>query len=159
MLDKYKDILERAIDGQYQSKIWGLDKHSKAAYKLMMKFSGGMYPDAEAYRLDDQASWKKAFEKVDLLIKLIEAGKSFKEIVEYDVSLWYDVVYYIEGYLDTGDLTYNIKNSVDVEKNMNRAFYELNNIKKVLLKKRKLISFIHDNKYRYAFHVVFEKGV
>lgn len=159
MFDKIKEILERAIDGQYDSKIWGLDPHSKAAYKLMMKFSGGIYLDVEDYKLADQKAWKKAFEKVDLLIKLIESGKSFEEISEYDSMIWYDIIAYVEGYLGVGGLTYNLKNSIDVEKNMDRAFYELNNIKTTLKKKRKLISFIHDNKYRYAFHVVFKEGI
>lgn len=158
MLDKhkYEDILEKAIDKQYKSETWGLDPYSVAVYKLIMRFSDGVHSDPEIYRLSDQMSWKKIFEKLDLLIKLIEAGKSYQEIIGYDIMLWHDTMEYIEGYLGIGGLTYNLKNSIDVEKNMDRALYELHNIKKVLLKKKKLISFIHDNKYRYAFHMVFE---
>lgn len=156
-MDK-KDILERAIDYQYQSTIWGRDGYSVAVYKLMMKNSGGIYPEVEAYRLDDQKSWKDAFEKVDKIVKLLDAGNSYQDIVEKDAMLWYDTVGYLEGYLGLGGLTNKIKNNIThgVQTELtDEVLNKFKTLRKFMLSKRKLINKIHDDKYRWAFHIVF----
>ena len=156
-----KDILERAIDYQYQSSIWGIDDYSVAAYKLMMKNSGGIYPEIEAYRLDDQESWKDAFEKIDKVVKLLEAGKGYKLINKKDSKLWYDTIKYIEGIVGYGSLTLNIKNKLDKKESMDNelkiAKMVAKRLRKKLIDNRKLINKIHDNKYRWAFHIVFKE--
>lgn len=157
MLNKYKDILEKAIDKQYLSEIWGYDQYSEALYKLMMQFSGGILQNIEDYKKDDIKSFKKAYDHIEKLLKNID-DKSFKEI---DKELWRKTFEKIEVYLSATGLTRRLKNNseqgLETKEELKEVRKHLEKFIKMKDEKRKVVNYIHDNKYRYAIKIVFNE--
>jgi cell fate (sporulation/competence/biofilm development) regulator YlbF (YheA/YmcA/DUF963 family) len=153
---KIKNIVEKAIDKQYLSEIWGYDQYSEALYKLMMQFSGGILQNIENYKKDDIRSFKEAYDHIEKLLKEIDDGKSFKEINE---ELWYKTFEKIELYLGDTGLTRRLKNNseqgLDTKEELKKVRKHLEKFMKMKNKKRKVINYIHNNKYRYAIKIVF----
>ena len=157
---KVKDYIERGIDSQYNSGVWGTDPHSNALYKSMMDYSSGILRDVEQYRHDDIESFEEAYKNIEKLYSELKKGKTYQQI---DDKLWYKTFEKIETALGTR-LTMALKNSYGrFRPDEINSSAILNKIKKHLKKmidmkseKRLLVDYIHNNKYRKAISIVFE---